>query len=90
MKLSSFRAATDLDFGQSGRSEFRVGENGILSIESHEQYLEVDVKDKRGRRKVIVPWVNVKWALGVTDAENRDSGANDQGAVATGKRAAKP
>ena len=62
--LKSFRTILDLDVGESGRSEYRVGESGVTSIVAYSHFIEMKVNDRRGTRTLLIPYAGVKWAVG--------------------------
>lgn len=64
MRLKSFRTVLDLDVGESGRSEYRVGESGVTSLFALPQYVELKVTDRRGNRTVLIPYAGIKWMVG--------------------------
>lgn len=80
MKLKSFRTVLDLDVGESGRSEYRVGESGVTSLVAFPQYVELKVSDRRGNRTVLIPYAGIKWMVGADDETSGDSSGNTQGA----------
>lgn len=87
MKLKSFRTILDLDVGESGRSEYRVGESGVTSLVAFPQYVELKVSDRRGNRTVLIPYAGIKWMVGADDETNRDSGDDAKSTNRTAVRA---